>query len=294
MSDASESSLPAILIVDDDPRVTSSLARSLRDRFTVFTATDAESALRILERQPVAVIVTDQRMPQMTGVELLARARELQPDARGFIISGYTDPEALAEALNLGSVHGFMAKPWDIAALRRKLEQLVQEYQLAVSERRAAREAQTQIAVLRQMLDQAQSDYLSTLELVSWETELPPATPQLSGSPLALSSSVVFQDVVASYRSLLELAAEQRGLHDQRSMPDRLRVLSERLGLLWAGPRDLIEIHTTALRQLCRGQTPQRIAVYMEEGRLILLELMGHLVNFYRIRLAAHATPAES
>lgn len=289
MTEASDEPRPAVLIVDDDPNVISSLARSLRDRFTVFTATDAETALQILKQQSVAVILTDQRMPAMSGVELLARARELQPDARGFIISGYTDPAALAAALNLGSVHGFMAKPWDIAVLRRKLEQLAQEYQTAVNERRAAREAQAQMAMLRQMLDQLQTDYLTTLELVSWESEAPPISISSIGSPLAQSAPETFDDLVAAYRSLLDLAAEQRGLHDQRSMPDRLRVLSERLGLLWAGPRDLIEIHTQALRQLCRGQTPQRIAVYMEEGRLMLLELMGHLVNFYRIRLAAQS-----
>ncbi|ACL23781.1 response regulator [Chloroflexus aggregans] len=291
MTEASDEQRPTVLIVDDDPNVTSSLARSLRDRFTIFTATDAETALHILQQQPVAVILTDQRMPTMSGVELLARARELQPEARGFIISGYTDPAALIEAINLGSVQGFMSKPWDIAALRRKLEQLVQEYQIAVHERRLAREAQAQIAMLRQLLDQAQADDVMRLELVQWENEVESSATSAPamGSPLAQTSPALFNDLVANYSSLLDLATEQRGLHDQRSMPDRLRVFSERLGLLWAGPRDVIEIHTQALRRLCRGQTPQRIAVYMEEGRLMLLELMGHLVNFYRIRLAAQS-----
>ncbi|MGC8800334.1 MAG: response regulator [Chloroflexus sp.] len=291
MTEASDEQRPTVLIVDDDPNVTSSLARSLRDRFTIFTATDAETALHILQQQPVAVILTDQRMPTMSGIELLARARELQPEARGFIISGYTDPAALIEAINLGSVQGFMSKPWDIAALRRKLEQLVQEYQIAVHERRVAREAQAQIAMLRQLLDQAQADDVMRLELVQWENEVESSATSVPamGSPLAQTSPALFNDLVANYSSLLDLATEQRGLQDQRSMPDRLRVFSERLGLLWAGPRDVIEIHTQALRRLCRGQTPQRIAAYMEEGRLVLLELMGHLVNFYRIRLAAQS-----
>lgn len=287
MTAANDEYRPAILIVDDDPNVPSSLARSLRDRFTIFTATDPEAALQLLQQQPVAIILTDQRMPKMSGVELLARARELQPDARGFIISGYIDPDALIEALNLGSVHGFVNKPWDIATLRRKLEQLAQEYQLAITERRAVTEAQTQMSLLRQMLDQLQSDDWSVLELVRWESEVPVISTPTVSSQLAQSAPATFDDLVAGYSSLLELAVEQRGVHDRRSMPDRLRVFSERLGLLWGGPRDLIEIHTTALRQLCRAQTPQRIAVYIEEGRLVLLELMGHLVNFYRIRLAA-------
>jgi YesN/AraC family two-component response regulator len=86
-----ESEKRRILIVDDEPAVLSSLARSLRHDFTVHTATSVDVALRLLVEHDISVLLTDQRMPEMTGVELLAAAQEVAPQTVGIILTGYAD-----------------------------------------------------------------------------------------------------------------------------------------------------------------------------------------------------------
>lgn len=75
----------------------------------------------------IAVILTDQRMPGLTGVQLLERARQIRPDALGILISGYSDLNVLVEALNLGTVRGYLHKPWDLAELRRRLREAARQ-----------------------------------------------------------------------------------------------------------------------------------------------------------------------
>ncbi len=121
-------SKPTVLIVDDEISVTRSLSRSLKDEFTVFTASSGEEALRILERSNATIVLTDQRMPNMSGVELLERVHHLKPDTVGILISGYSDVVALTAAINLANVRGFIPKPWDINTLRSKLDEAVTYY----------------------------------------------------------------------------------------------------------------------------------------------------------------------
>jgi response regulator RpfG family c-di-GMP phosphodiesterase len=116
---------PVILIVDDEENITRSLTRSLRDQFTVLTANSGADALAILGQHPVNVILTDQRMPELSGVALLQRASQLQPLACGVLLSAYSDNPALETALNLGTVWGYIRKPWDTEMLRSRLSAIV-------------------------------------------------------------------------------------------------------------------------------------------------------------------------
>jgi response regulator RpfG family c-di-GMP phosphodiesterase len=118
----------AILIVDDDEMIILLAQRCLQEQFTVFTATSAEQALAIMAGQPIAVILTDQRMPTMTGVQLLERVKHISPQTIGILSSGYLDNDALSEALNLGNVRGFIPKPWVPSELRRRITEVAQHY----------------------------------------------------------------------------------------------------------------------------------------------------------------------
>lgn len=117
---------PPILVVDDEREILFSLRGLLRRDFEVFTAESGAEALRILQEHPIHVILTDQRMPEMTGVELLSRARGDYPQAVRIVFTGYADIKSVVDAINKGQIYRYLTKPWDpdelIAVLRRACE----------------------------------------------------------------------------------------------------------------------------------------------------------------------------
>lgn len=102
-----------ILIVDDEPDVLFSLKGLLRHNFELFTAESGEQALQILREHPIHVIMTDQRMPGMTGVELMTRVKVQYPDSIRIVFTGYADINAVIEAINTGGLYRYITKPWD-------------------------------------------------------------------------------------------------------------------------------------------------------------------------------------
>lgn len=103
----------SILIVDDEPDVLFSLTALLRRDFQVYTATSGAEALEIMTEHSVHVIMTDQRMPTMTGVELMKRVRSTYPEAIRIIFTGYADTRAIIDAINGGELYRYITKPWD-------------------------------------------------------------------------------------------------------------------------------------------------------------------------------------
>src|SRR5690348_5170809 len=108
---------PSVLVVDDEPRILTSIQDLLEDQFAVSATTEVHTALRRLQQNNVAVILSDQRMPELGGDEFLAKAREISQATR-ILITGYADTGALARAVNQGQIYGYVSKPWDPADLR--------------------------------------------------------------------------------------------------------------------------------------------------------------------------------
>ncbi|HYG67334.1 MAG TPA: response regulator, partial [Anaeromyxobacteraceae bacterium] len=105
---------PTILVVDDDEHVRRALKRVLRRASSrVLDATDACSALPILEREPVQVVVSDYRMPGMSGVELLREVKRRWPRIQRVLLTGQADSSAIEEAVNQSEIFRFIWKPWD-------------------------------------------------------------------------------------------------------------------------------------------------------------------------------------
>ena len=107
-----------ILIVDDEKDNLEALQRLLRTDYDVTTATDPFDALRLIQSNPFNVIISDQRMPSMTGVELLEKAKKLTPATTRILLTGYTDVESVIDAINRGNIYRYIAKPWDPADLK--------------------------------------------------------------------------------------------------------------------------------------------------------------------------------
>ncbi len=122
--------LPAILILDDEPRSVESMLRILEEEFEVHTATNVKQALSILEREWIQVLLCDQRMPDMSGVEFCAMVREQWPDLVRIIISGYTDSSDIIDAINQGGIYQFITKPWHPDELTLKLRNAVELFRL--------------------------------------------------------------------------------------------------------------------------------------------------------------------
>src|SRR4051812_22571564 len=95
----------SILVVDDEPDVVQSVKDLLRLDYDVHTATSAAQGMKILQEKPIDVIMSDQRMPEMTGVEFLQKAKDPHPDATRLLFTGYADIHAVIDAINQGNVY---------------------------------------------------------------------------------------------------------------------------------------------------------------------------------------------
>lgn len=118
-----------LLFVDDEFANIRLLERLFRQDYSCLTASSAEEALELLDQHEVAVIITDQRMPSMTGVELLKRSADRRPHMVRILLTGYTDLEALVEAVNCGLVYMYVSKPWKNDDLKLRVSRAVQHYE---------------------------------------------------------------------------------------------------------------------------------------------------------------------
>ena len=121
---------PTILIIDDEPRSVEALARILGDEFDVKTAGNTEQAKAVLEQEWVQIILCDQRMPDMTGVEFLKMVRERWPDVVRIIISGYTDTQDVIGGINEAGIYQYITKPWQPDSLILTLKSAAELYRL--------------------------------------------------------------------------------------------------------------------------------------------------------------------
>jgi signal transduction histidine kinase len=143
-----------ILVVDDEPDVVKSVKDLLRLDYRVLGATSATEGLRLLQSEEVHIVMTDQRMPEMTGVEFLGQARGDAPEAIRLLFTGYADIKAVIDAINQGSVYRYISKPWDPDELQSIIREAAQRYDLLA-------ERKNLLKILREQnteLEQANAD----------------------------------------------------------------------------------------------------------------------------------------
>ena len=119
-----------IIIVDDEPANLRVLERLFRRDYEVITAESGEEALQLLGQHDAALLITDQRMPGMTGVELLKQTATIRPHMVRIILTGYTDVDALVEAINSGLVYKYVTKPWGNEELRLTVGRALEHYEM--------------------------------------------------------------------------------------------------------------------------------------------------------------------
>ncbi len=132
-----------LLLVDDEENIVSSLVRLLRqDGYKILRANSGKDGLALLAQNEVGVIISDQRMPEMTGTEFLSQAKELYPDTVRLVLSGYTELSSVTEAINRGAVYKFLTKPWDDELLRANVDEAFRRYEMRVENVRLSHELQ--------------------------------------------------------------------------------------------------------------------------------------------------------
>jgi response regulator RpfG family c-di-GMP phosphodiesterase len=117
-----------ILCVDDEKDILDSLFDTFMDIYDVKTAGSGAEALQIFGKENVALVISDQRMPQMEGAALLEKITELKPQCKKILLTGYADINAAVEAINKGAVDKYFSKPWDDAELTKTVEALIRKY----------------------------------------------------------------------------------------------------------------------------------------------------------------------
>ncbi|MDE2342126.1 MAG: EAL domain-containing protein [Betaproteobacteria bacterium] len=120
-----------ILVVDDEPNIVTALKRLLRhDGYQIISASNGAEALELIAINSVQVIISDQRMPGMTGVEFLHRVKEIYPDTIRIVLSGYTELKSVTEAINEGAIYKFLTKPWEDEQLRAHVREAFRRYEM--------------------------------------------------------------------------------------------------------------------------------------------------------------------
>jgi response regulator RpfG family c-di-GMP phosphodiesterase len=119
-----------ILYIDDEIHNLNAFKASFRRLYTVFTADSAEGAVKILSENDIHIIISDQRMPRMTGIEFFESILEKYPEPIRILLTGYADINAVIDAINKGQVYKYFSKPWNEEELRHNIEKAYEVYAL--------------------------------------------------------------------------------------------------------------------------------------------------------------------
>jgi CheY-like chemotaxis protein len=146
---------PRILVVDDEEAILETMTFTFEDDYEVFTSSDARRALDVLEKNaPFHVVLTDQRMPNMSGVEFLAEVCERHPNTVRMILTGFSDMDAIIQAINDGHVYAYITKPWEPDQLKLLMKQAVEHYNLSVENSRLLLDLRRVNVYLEAVMDQ--------------------------------------------------------------------------------------------------------------------------------------------
>ncbi len=147
-----------LLIVDDEPDVCDSVHDLLRREFRVLKAHSGQEGYRVMQEEEVHIIMTDQRMPQVTGVELLTRVKARNPRAVRMLFTGYADLESIIAAINQGHVYHFLKKPWQPEELLDAVRQASLEYDRLITEADESAKLRLEIETLQKRVDALENE----------------------------------------------------------------------------------------------------------------------------------------
>lgn len=246
-----------LLIVDDEEAILETMTYTFEDDYEVLTATDPRRGLEILDdNAPVAAVITDQRMPGMTGVEFLTRVFEKHPTTTRMILTGFADMEAILRAINDGHVYAYISKPWEPDQLKQVVRRAVEHHKL-------------QAQNLKLLSDLRQSNAL-----------LEAAMDRLGMGALAVDDAGIVQAANGPARDHLSIETDPRGRNlDELLARPGLEPIRAAVATLTAGESPFQEV------TLSRRGNPVRLRVAIERlsepgkrslGRVLLMREISH------------------
>jgi len=246
-----------ILIVDDEEAILETMKFTFDDEYDVLTAASARDALAMLDANaPVATVVTDQRMPEMTGVEFLARVCERHPSTTRIILTGYADGDAMVKAINEGHVYAYVTKPWEPDDLKQLVHRAVELHRLRRTNERLLEDVQQANRFLAAAID-----------------EIPVGA-------LVVDAAGIVRAANRPGREYLGLRADPRGRAVAEVLGDdalgELRDAAARLGAADGAPYEELELSLggVSLRLRVAVRTIQEAAQPI--GRVLLLREISH------------------
>jgi len=264
-----------VLLVEDNPtdalQVQEALEQACAGTFVVTHVARLGEGLARLAKQAMDVVLVDLNLPDAAGLQAVNQVRAKAAHTPVMVLTGLSDEELALEAMQHGAqdylVKSQLQPIWLARAIRYAIERqrLLKTIEENVTERQREQERELRCV-----------EHLSR----------PPATEiaacYYGARPLRESQPEVFTQAVRHYMELLDQALERRIYKGESALSEGLRAMSNELGLLRAGPRDVVEIHTAALKSKAQSAPAPKAKACLEEGRLIVLELMGYLAGYYR------------
>lgn len=262
-----------VLVVEDSQDDTELLMNELeRGGYEVVyeRVETAEALQAALDHQEWDLVISDYSMPHFSGLDALKLVLESGVDLPFLIISGVIGEEQAVAAMRAGA-HDYLIKG-RLARLTPVVERELREARI----RQEQRQAEAELKRLREEHER------HSLEQISRQPQTAVTAKVFGSRPLQKISEPYFQSLSERYSTLLDMLLEQRAYKVTYSVSDELRTLAEEMGAIRVSPRDVVEIHNATLRHKRREVTQAKADAYIEEGRLMLLELMGYLVAYYR------------
>src|SRR4051812_19643011 len=246
------------------------------------------AALARLDGRDIDVALLDLTLPDSQGLDTFLQIHAHPANVPIVVLSALDDEALAATAVQEGAQDYLIKGQMPIELLARSLRYAVERNRVVATllreqtARAAAEEALRQARRTERQRRQRQRRELRSLEQLSAPRAATVTARVFGVESLSSGLADTFRELVQRYAELLDLAVEQRAYKVDHRLSDALRAVADDLGFLNAGPRDIVELHTAALKQRITGVPALKAQAYIDEARVMVLELMGYLVAYYR------------
>lgn len=264
-----------ILLIDDDPGDVEIIREMLREsdpfHFRLDTADLLSTGMECLTKGGIELVLLDLGLPDAQGLNALEQMHRKAPEIPIIVLTGLADENMGVNALRKAAQDYLVKGEVTGALLSRAIRYSLERNRLLIQ------------------LEEAKEREQRDREMHSFE--------RLSSSPgnsvtarsfglvsIREGQPKVFGALAGEYGGLMDRALEQKAYKIDHKISESLKALAEDMGFLKAGPRDVVELHRTVLQKKRTGAVPKKALAYMEEGRVMVLELMGYLTSYYRRR----------